>query len=359
MVARDSAPQRSLKEATLAAEELDLTVLKLASLGTVVEKAVLRSELFFLGFQSDHSDLGKEEDKMRILLCVPNISEGKDSEIIERIVDPIRHVSGVKILNVSSDPDHNRSVLTYMGEPEPVLEATKGMAAKAFELIDMTRHHGSHPRMGATDVVPFVPVRGIETQEAVEIAREFGRFVGKLGIPVYYYEDAATRPERTRLVEIRRGEYEALPEKLKKPEWKPDEGPPVFNPKAGAMVTGVRFPLIAFNVNLHTTDLSIAKGIADAVRSAKGGYRFVQAIALSLKDQAMVQVSMNLTNYVRTPIPRVLETVRSEAARHGVSVAGCELVGPIPLGAVEEVIKHYLQVHDFSMDQIIENALIE
>ncbi len=296
---------------------------------------------------------------MRILMCVPNISEGKVLETVEQIVGQVRQVAGVKILDYSSDPDHNRSVLTYMGEPEPVVEATKGMAAKAFDLIDMTKHHGSHPRMGAVDVVPFVPIRGIETQEAVEIARQFGGFVGKLGIPVYYYEDAATRPERTSLVEIRRGEYEGLPEKLKRTEWKPDEGPAIFNRKSGAMVTGARFPLIAFNVNLSTTDLSVAKRIADAVRYVKGGYRFVRAMGLSLKNQGMVQVSMNLTNYIRTPIPRVLETIRSEAARHGVSVAGCELVGPIPLGAVEEVLKHYLQLHDFSMEQIIETALIE
>jgi glutamate formiminotransferase len=213
--------------------------------------------------------------------------------------------------------------------------------------------------MGAVDVVPFIPVREIETEDAVEIARRFGRFVGQLGIPVFYYEDAATRPERTSLVEIRRGEYEGLAEKLKNPEWKPDEGPSVFNPKSGATITGARFPLIAFNVNLQTADLSIAKRIADAVRFAKGGYRFVRAMGLSLKDQGMVQVSMNLTNYVRTPLPRVLETIRSEAARHGVTVAGCELIGPIPLGAVEDVLEHYLQLHDFSMDQIIENALID
>jgi len=296
---------------------------------------------------------------MRILMCVPNVSEGKDLEIVEQVVEQIRRVRGVKILNYSSDSDHNRSVFTYMGEPEPVLEATKAMAARALELIDMTRHRGSHPRMGAVDVVPFIPIREIETEEAVEIARQFGGFVGKLGIPVYYYEDAATRPERTSLVEIRRGEYEGLPEKLKDPHWKPDEGPAVFNPKSGAMVTGARFPLIAFNVNLHTTDLSVAKRIADSVRHVKGGYRFVRAMGVSLKDRGMVQVSMNLTNYVRTPIPRVLETIRSEAARYGVSVVGCELVGPIPLGALEEVLEHYLQLHDFSMDQIIESALIE
>ncbi len=295
----------------------------------------------------------------KVLLCEPNVSEGRDLALVEQVVNQVRQVDGVRILHYSSDKDHNRSVLTYLGEPERVLEATKAMAEKAFKLIDMSQHHGSHPRFGAVDVVPFIPVRGIDTKEAVEIARRFGRFVGSVGVPVYYYEDAATRPERANLPDIRKGEYEGLAEKLKDLEWQPDEGPAVFNPKSGAMVTGVRFPLIAFNVNLRTTDLSIAQHIARAVRHINGGYRFVRAMGLSLEDKGMVQVSMNLINYSKTPIPRVLETIRSEAARYGVNVAGTELVGPVPLGALEEVIKHYLQVHDFSMDQIIETALIE
>jgi len=295
----------------------------------------------------------------KVLLCEPNISEGRDLEIVEQVVDQVRRVDEVKILDYSSDADHNRSVLTYLGEPEPVIEATKAMAAKALELIDMTKHQGSHPRMGAVDVVPFVPVRSIETEEAVEAAREFGKFVGGLGVPVYYYEEAASRPERRKLPKIRKGQYEALEEKLKDPAWAPDQGPATFNPKSGAVVTGVRFPLIAFNVNLRTTDLSIANRIAKAVRHISGGYRYVRAIGLSLEEDGLVQVSMNLVNYVKTPIPRVLETIRSEAARYGVNVAATELVGPVPLGAVEEVLKYYLQVHDFSMEQIIETALIE
>jgi len=294
----------------------------------------------------------------KVLLCEPNISEGRDLELIEQVVDQVRRVGQVRVLDYSSDVDHNRSVLTYLGEPAPVLEATKGMAEKALELIDMAKHQGSHPRMGAVDVVPFIPVRGMETEEAILIARQFGKFVGGLGVPVYYYEDAATRPERRRLPKIRKGQYEALEEKLKDPAWAPDEGPATFNPKSGAMVTGVRFPLVAFNVNLRTTDLSVADRIARAVRHIGGGYRYVRAIGLALEEQGMVQVSMNLVNYTRTPIPRVLETIRSEAARYGVNVAGTELVGPVPLGALEEVVKHYLQVHDFSMDQIIETALL-
>jgi len=295
----------------------------------------------------------------QVLLCEPNISEGRNLEVVEQILGPIRQADGIKILDISSDADHHRSVFTYLGEPEVMLEATKRMAARAFELIDMTKHQGSHPRMGAVDVVPFIPVRGIETEQAVEIARRFGEFVGELGVPVYYYEDAATSPERATLPKIRKGQYEALEEKLKDPAWAPDAGPATFNPKAGAMVTGARFPLIAFNVNLRTTDLSIADRIARAVRHINGGYRYVRAIGLELEGTGMVQVSMNLVNYTKTPIPRVLETIRSEAARHGVNVAGTELIGPVPLGALEEVLKHYLQVHDFSMEQIIETALLD
>jgi glutamate formiminotransferase len=246
-----------------------------------------------------------------------------------------------------------------VGEPDAVLEATKRLAAKAFELIDMRGHKGGHPRQGAVDVAGFIPVRGVESAEAVEIARHFGRYVGELGVPVYYYEDAATRPERKALPDIRKGEYEALEAKLRQPEWAPDEGPAKFNAKTGALVTGARFPLIAFNVNLRTDDVTIADRIAKAVRHVSGGYRYVRAMGLLLEDKGLAQVSMNLTNYTRTPIARVLETVRSEAARYGVAVAGTEIVGPVPLAALEEVARHYLQVHDFAAEQIIELALID
>jgi glutamate formiminotransferase len=295
----------------------------------------------------------------KVLLCEPNISEGRNLEVVAAVAQAIRSVEGVKVVDQSSDPDHNRSVFTYLGEPERVLAASQAMAAKTFELIDMTKHTGSHPRQGALDVAAFVPVRGMDTSEAVDISRRFGRYVGSLGVPVYFYEEAATRPERTSLPAIRKGQYEALAEKLKDPAWEPDEGPAVFNPKSGVLVTGARFPLVAFNVNLRTTDLSIADRIARAVRHINGGYRFVRALGLPLEDKGLVQVSMNLVNYAKTPIPRVFETVRSEAARYGVNVAGTELIGPVPLGALEEVLKHYLQVHDFSMEQIIEAALLD
>lgn len=300
----------------------------------------------------------------KILLCEPNISEGRDLTLVEKVADEVRGVAaetsgGVKLIDYSSDPDHNRSVFTYLGDPEAVLEATQRLAAKTYELIDMREHHGSHPRQGALDVAPFIPIRGVETAEAVAIARRFGQYVGALGVPVYYYEDAATRPERKSLPDIRKGEYEALADKAGKPEWLPDEGPAVFNARSGVTVTGVRFPLVAFNVNLRTTDVSIADRIAKSVRYVSGGYRYVRAMGLALEDKGLVQVSMNLINYTKTPVSRVLETIRSEAARYGVAVAGTELVGPVPLGVLEEVAKFYLQVHDFSSEQIIEVALIE
>jgi glutamate formiminotransferase / 5-formyltetrahydrofolate cyclo-ligase len=295
---------------------------------------------------------------MKILSCVPNISEGRNSELIEKVMGRIRAVEGVNVTECTSDPDHNRTVFTYMGGPEAVLEATKAMAVESVELIDMRTHQGSHPRQGAVDVVPFIPIRGVETPEAVSISKQFGRFLGELGVPVYYYEDAATKSERTLLTSIRKGQYEALEEKLKRPEWAPDEGPAIFNAKAGATVTGARFPLIALNVNLRTSDINIAQAIAKGVRYINGGFRYVRAIALALENEGMVQVSMNLTNYVKTPIPRVMEIIRSEAARYGVQVAGAELVGPVPLGAIEEPLRHYLQLHSFSIDQIIENNLL-
>ena len=291
---------------------------------------------------------------MKILMCVPNVSEGRDQGKVQRLAGLLREQPGVKLIDLSSDVDHNRSVFSYLGDPDAVLAATKVFAEAVLEQVDMTTHKGSHPRQGALDTVPFIPIGESTTEEAVAIARDFGRFIGKKGVPVYYYEDAATRPERVSLVDVRRGEYEALEEKLKDPAWAPDEGPAVFAPKSGAVQVSARFPLVAFNVNLRTDDLSIATRIARSVRHIDGGYRFVRAMGLELTGTGMVQVSMNLTDYPRTPIPRVLETIRSEAARYGTLVASAELVGPVPLGAIEEVVRHYLQIDDFSMTQIIE-----
>jgi glutamate formiminotransferase len=291
------------------------------------------------------------------LMCVPNVSEGRDQEKVQRFVDSITRHPGVKLVDLSSDKDHNRSVYSYLGDPESVLAATMALAELVFESVDMSSHTGSHPRMGALDVVPFIPVGSTTTEEAVGIARRFGKFVGEKGIPVYYYEDAATSPQRTSLVDVRKGEYEGLEAKLTDPAWAPDEGPAVFSPATGSVQVAARFPLVAFNVNLRTDDVEIAKRIAKAVRHRDGGYRYVRGMGLALEGTGMVQVSMNLTNYEGTPIPRVLETIRAEAARHGVAVAGAELVGPVPVRALEEVVRQYLQVHDFSVEQIIEMSM--
>ena len=296
---------------------------------------------------------------MKALMCVPNISEGTDLTVVEKVVDTIRSAPGVKLLDYSSDADHNRSVISYIGPPEPVVAATKNLAQAALELIDMTKQQGSHPRQGAVDVVPFIPVQGIDEAGAVEIARGFGRYVGKeLKVPVYFYEDAATRPERQSLVKVRKGQYEALAEKIKLPEWAPDEGPCEFVPRSGSMQVAARFPLVALNINLATSNLEIAQTIAQSVRHINGGFRFVRAIGLALEGEGQVQVSMNLVHYEKTPIPMVMEAVKREAARYGVNVVGSELVGPVPMGAMAQVLRYYLQAHDFSMDQIIENALI-
>ena len=289
---------------------------------------------------------------MKVLMAEVNISEGTNKELVEAVKSALMSGGNLELIDLNSDSDHNRTVFTYKGEPQEVLEGTKRLAAKAIELIDMTTHKGSHPRMGAVDVVPFLPVKDVEISEAIEIAKQFGKFLGSIGVPVYYYEDAATSEERKSLVKIRKGEYEGLCEKMKDPLWIPDEGPKDFVPKSGATVTGVRFPLVAFNVNLQTTDLEIGKKIVKAVRGVTGGYQNVRAIALTLEEKNVVQVSMNLVNYVKTPIHRVFETIKSEARCYGVTVVSAELVGPVPLYALEDVLKFYLQVHEFSMEQI-------
>ncbi len=295
----------------------------------------------------------------RVLMSQANISEGRRKEVLEEVAAAVRAVPDVTLADWSGDPDHNRAVYTLLGPPDAVLEGAKALTSVALERIDMATHAGEHPRMGAVDVVPFIPLREVETEEAVEIARSFGAWLGEQGVPVYYYEDAATRPERESLPKIRKGQYEALAEKLEQPEWQPDEGPAEFNPKSGATVTGARFPLVAFNVNLVTDDLDVAQTIARAVRHINGGYRYVRGMGFALEDKGMVQVSMNLTNYTTTPIHRVLETVRSEAARYGVAVAGTELIGSVPLGALEDVVRFYLQTHEFSTDQVVETALLD
>ncbi len=296
---------------------------------------------------------------MKVLMCVPNISEGKNLALIENIALAIKETGQVKLLEVASDKDHNRSVFGYLGGPAAVLEATKKLTELALEGIDMRAHHGDHPRMGAVDVVPFIPIKDISSEEALLAAAEFGDYLGGKGVPVYFYEDAASKAERKSLADIRKGQYEALEEKLKDERWKPDRGPALFHPKAGATAVGVRFPLIAFNVNLNTANMEVADKIARSVRHLSGGYRYVRAIGVNLAELGQVQVSMNLTNYSKTPIHRVLETIRSEAARYGVTVAATEFVGPVPFNALEELVRFYLQAHSFTAGQVIEMNLLD
>jgi len=292
----------------------------------------------------------------RIVECVPNFSEGRRKEVIDQIVEAMAAVPGVRVLDVHSDADHNRSVVTMVGEPGAVEEAAFRGIAKAAQLIDMDEHRGQHPRMGATDVVPFVPVRGVTMAECVEMARRLGERVGReLGIPVYLYGEAATRPERRDLAAVRRGEYEGLKAEIEvNPDRVPDFGPRLLG-KAGATAIGARPPLIAFNVYLGTDDVGIAKAIARAVRHSSGGLRYVKALGLLVEGRA--QVSMNLTDYRRTPIHRVMEMIRREAARYGVAVVSSEIVGLVPNEALVDAARFYLQLDGFSSDQILENRL--
>ena len=293
---------------------------------------------------------------MKLVECIPNfsVSRERDEAAFNALVDTAKAVPGCTVLDVQSDGTHNRCVFTLVGSPEGIGEAAFRLAKRAMEVIDLTKHQGAHPRMGATDVIPFVPTMGMTVQECVELSKQVaGRIWDELRIPSFLYEDSATSPDRVNLAKIRKGQYEGLEEKMKDPAWKPDEGPSEFNAKSGATVTGVRFPLVAFNVNLQTKDLEIGKKIVKAVRAATGGYQCVRAIALVLEDRdGIVQVSMNLTNYEKTPIHRVFETIKSEASQYGVGVVDCDLVGPVPVYALHDVLKFYLRTHNFKLEQL-------
>ncbi|HVS85170.1 MAG TPA: glutamate formimidoyltransferase [Gaiellaceae bacterium] len=294
----------------------------------------------------------------QILQCVPNFSEGRDPAF-RRELELVLERFPVKVLDLSQDADHNRADCTFLGAPEAVEECAAALCARAVELIDMRAHSGSHPRMGAVDVVPFVPIRGLAMADAVEIARRFATsFAERHGIPVFFYEEACTGEGRRNLADVRRGEYEGMAAKLQLPEWEVDAGPQAFNERSGATAVGARMPLIAFNVNLGTDELAVAKAIAEAVRHSSGGLRHVKAMGLEVADRGLVQVSMNLVDHRRTPIHRALELVRNEAASRGVAVRDCELVGLVPLEALEEVVRHYLQVPGFDSAKVIEYHLL-
>jgi glutamate formiminotransferase / formiminotetrahydrofolate cyclodeaminase len=292
----------------------------------------------------------------KLVECIPNFSEGRHIEVVDAIADAITAIPDVYLLDRSSDPDHNRSVMTFAGSPAAVVEAAFSAIAKAAEQIDLDQHQGQHPRIGATDVMPFVPLDGMTLDECVELARLLGKRVGEeLGIPVYLYEAAATRPEHINLENIRRGNYESLKTAIQTdPDRAPDFGPARLG-SAGATVIGARPPLIAYNVYLTTDDIEIARKIAIAIRHSSGGLRYVKALGLLVNGRA--QVSMNLTNYVETPVARVVEMIRREAARYGVVIHHAELIGLIPQAALIEAAQWYLQLDQFSPSQILESRL--
>src|SRR5262249_47410623 len=295
----------------------------------------------------------------QIVECVPNFSEGRRREVVDQILDSIAAVPGVTLLDREMDPDHNRSVLTFAGEPDPVVEAAFRAIAKAAVLIDLNTHRGQHPRMGATDVVPFVPVEGVTLDDCAELARKLGQRVGdELAIPVFLYEAAATSPARTSLADVRRGEFEGLREAIgRDPARRPDFGPERIHATAGATAIGARRFLVAFNANLNTADVRVAKAVAAAVREQNGGLKNVRALGFSIEDGRRAQVSMNLVNTDATPIHRVLALVRDEAARHGATIGGCEVVGLLPEAALLAAGEHALQLEGFRRDQVLELRL--
>ncbi|HAR86966.1 MAG TPA: glutamate formimidoyltransferase [Clostridium sp.] len=296
----------------------------------------------------------------RIVECIPNFSEGRDKEKIEAIVNVFRGVEGVKLLDYSSDADHNRSVVTVVGEPEALEKAIINMAEKVYENIDMSAHTGAHPRMGALDVVPFVPIDGITMEECTEIANRVGKVIAeRFNIPVYLYEKAATASHRENLATVRKGQYEGFFEKIKEDKWAPDYGPKEVNVKGGCVAIAARQPLVAFNVNLGTDNLQIADTIAKTVRHLGGGLRFAKAMGVMLEDRNIAQVSMNLVNYEKTAVYRAFEMVKMEAKRYGVPVVGSEVIGLVPMAALINSAEYYLQIENFSMDQILERRISE
>ncbi len=297
----------------------------------------------------------------RLIECVPNFSEGRDAAKVAALVDAVRSVPGVALLDQELDADHNRSVLTFAGSPEAVSEAALRAVGKAVELIDLNRHSGVHPRIGAADVVPFIPIEGVTIEECVRIAERVGAEIwSRYQVPVYLYEAAARRPERANLENIRRGQFEGLREEVAtNPERAPDIGEPRLHATAGATVVGARKFLIAYNINLNTPDVEIAKRIAKAIRFSSGGFRYVKAMGVPLTSRNLAQVSMNLTDFEQTPVHRVFETVRTEAERYGASIVGSEIVGLIPKKALEMAAEYFLRCENFRPEVVFENRLAE
>src|SRR5688572_5872899 len=295
---------------------------------------------------------------MAIVECVPNVSEGRRRDIVDSMINAVGRVRDVRLLDHSSDPSHNRSVLTMAGDPAAVKAAVLALFEVAVSAIDLRSHRGEHPRLGVVDVVPFVPIAGVTMAECVVLARETASDIAsRFEVPVFLSEAAATTPARTNLEDIRRGEFEGLAEKMASAEWAPDFGPPRPHPTAGATVVGARMPLIAYNINLATDRLDVAKQIAAAIRHTSGGLRYVKAMGVMLEDRRIAQVSMNLTNYEKTPLPRVFEFVKREAARYGVGILESEIVGLVPQAALLAAAEYYLQIEGFAPSVVLENRL--
>ena len=291
----------------------------------------------------------------KIMECVPNFSEGRDLQKIDKIVAPFRGKQGVKLLDYSNDEDHNRLVVTVVGEPEPLRDAVLEAIGVAVELIDLNHHQGQHPRMGAVDVVPFIPIRNVTMEEAVALSKEVGKEVAKrYNLPVFLYEKSASAPHRENLAAVRKGEFEGMAEKIKQPEWHPDFGLAERHPTAGTVAIGARMPLVAYNINLNTPSLEIAHDIAKKIRFIGGGLRYCKAMGVELKDRGITQVSINMTDYTRTALSRAFELVRVEARRYGVSIVGSEIIGLVPMEALIDTASYYLGLENFSMEQVLE-----
>ncbi|MGB7761915.1 MAG: glutamate formimidoyltransferase, partial [Bryobacteraceae bacterium] len=297
----------------------------------------------------------------QLVECVPNFSEGRDAAKMEAIVAAIAAVPEVTLLDREADADHNRSVLTFVGPPAAVAEAALRGVQKAVELIDLTQHQGAHPRIGAADVVPFIPIEGVTLEECVRLAERVGGEIwSRLKVPVYLYEAAARRPDRVNLENIRRGQFEALLKEMGTEAGRaPDIGDPVCHPTAGAIVLGARKFLIAYNVNLGTADVNIAKRIAKTIRFSSGGFRFVKSMGVMLASRNLAQVSINLTDFEQTPLHLVFETVRREAERYGVPVVGSEIVGLIPRKAIEMAAEYFLRAENFRPELVLENRIAD
>ena len=296
----------------------------------------------------------------KLIECVPNFSDGRRADCVGELVRVARSVPGVLLLDHSSDNSHNRSVLTLMGDPDGIAEAAFLLCKRASEMIDMTKHTGEHPRMGATDVMPFVPIRGVSMKECVEISVNVARRIwDELRIPSFLYERSASTPNRRNLAAVRCGQFEEMPNKLLQREWAPDFGERKIHPTAGITAIGARAPLIAFNVNLDTPDLEIAKAIAKTIRGSSGGFEFCKAIGVMLEDRNIAQVSMNIVNYEGTPLFTVFDAIKSEANRHGVQILNSELIGLSPSKALIDCAEHYLQIKNFDYNkQVLENHLL-